>query len=98
MGTIIGSKIREDGKVIFEILLDAEESLNLKGHVSDIHVFSDNNSEVHSRLTKRGKNDATMYFLVPKDLREGLLNSNAKCQLLNTTNKKQFIFFIIKYD
>jgi len=95
MGTIIGSKIREDGKVVYEVLLDSKESLQLKGHMYNVHMFSDNNAESHSRLSKRGKNDATMYFLVPKELREGLSDfANAKCQLLDIPGKKIFVFSV----
>jgi hypothetical protein len=93
MGTIIGSKVMDDGKVVYEVVVDGNESLQMKGHVSNIHVFSLNNSDVPSRLTRRGKNDATTYFLVPKELREGLKESAlAKCQLVKIPNKKIFIF------
>jgi hypothetical protein len=95
MGTIIGSRVREDGKVVYEVMLDSSESLQLKGHIHNVHIFSDNNSETHSRLSKRGKNDATMYFLVPKDLREGLNESvDAKCQLIEAPTKKIFVFSV----
>lgn len=98
MGTILGSKIREDGKVIYEVLLDADESLQLRGHVHNVHLFSDNNAEAHSRLTRRGKNDATMYLLVPKEFRAGLEDSmNARCQIIKEENKTFFVFTLGDY-
>jgi hypothetical protein len=95
MGTLMSSKIREDGKVVYEVVVDSSESLQLKGHMTDVHIFSLNNMEVHSRLSKRGTNDATTYFLVPKEFREGLKESaNAKCQLIRIPNKKIFVFTV----
>jgi hypothetical protein len=95
MGTIISSRIREDGKVVYEVVIDSDESLQLKGHMNDIHVFSLNNAHSNSRLSRRGKNDATTYFLLPKDMRAGLKESApAKCQMLQMTNKKVFVFTV----
>ena len=92
MGTIISSRIREDGKVVYEVVLDSGESLQLKGHMNDVHLFSDNNLDVHSRLTKRGKNDATMYLLVPRAFRNGLKeSSNVRCQIAKTANRRFLI-------
>jgi hypothetical protein len=95
MGTIVSSRIREDGKVVYEVVVDSSESLQLKGHMADVHIFSLNNMETHSRLTKRGTNDATTYLLVPKEYREGLKESaNAKCQIIRIPNKRIFLFAV----
>lgn len=98
MGTVISSRATEDGKVVYEVALDSEESLQLKGRMNEVHIFSEANMKIHSRLSKRGKNDATMYFLVPKELRKGIRgNSNATCQIIKTNSKKIFIFSIEDY-
>ncbi len=99
MGTILSSRIMEDGKVIYEVVLDTEESLQLKGQMNEVHLFSEANMNTHSRLSKRGKNDATMYLLVPKELRADLKKEfkssiNATCQIIKTNSKRIFIFSI----
>ena len=39
MGTILGTKTTKDNKVVFEILMDYKEALQLEGHIKNIHVF-----------------------------------------------------------
>ena len=39
MGNILGTKTTKEGKVIFEVELDYEEALQLKGYIKNIHVF-----------------------------------------------------------
>ena len=66
MGTILGSKITKDNHVIFEVQLDYEESLQLKGHIKKVHLFSEDAADIKANLSQRGKNEATKYFLIPR--------------------------------
>jgi len=97
MGEIISSKITDDNKVLFTIRLDKEEALQLKGHVTNICLFSENNSEIKTNIASRGKNESTKYFLIPKELRHSLVfPSEVKCAKLDTKTKTIFIYVIDK--
>ena len=97
MGKILGTKITKDDKVIFEIEMDYEDSLKLKGHIKNIHVFSENAAKIKTNLSQRGTNEATKYFLIPRELRDNLnFNKNVKCQKIETDTRKIFIFAVNK--
>src|SRR3989338_2782773 len=97
MGTILSSRVKDDGKVVFEVSLDYEESLQLKGYLDNVHLFSENVSEVETVISQRGKNEATKYFLIPKELRKGLkFSSKTKCQKIDTKTKTVFIYVVDK--
>ena len=97
MGTILSSRTKEDGKVIFEVLVDYEEALQLKGCLNNIHIFSEDVAEQLTKVTRRGKNEATYYFLIPKELRKRpLLKRDAKCQRIETKTKSIFLYVIDK--
>ena len=97
MGTIISSRVKDDGKLVFETVVDYDEALQLKGHLSNVHLFSENSAETKANISLRGKNDATTYFLIPKDLRKGL-RSNAKtnCQRIDSKGKIIFVYVVDK--
>ena len=83
----------KDDKVIFEVEMDYEDSLKLKGHVKNVHVFSEDAAEIRTNLSQRGTNEATKYFLIPRELRENLnFNKNVKCQKIETETRKIFVF------
>ena len=97
MGTILTSRTKEDNKIVFEIQVDYEEALQLKGSINNVHLFSEDVAEVETRLTKRGKDEATYYFLVPKDLRRDLkFNGKVRCQKIDTKTKTIFIYVLDK--
>lgn len=99
MGTIINSKIRDDGKVAFEVVLDYDEALQLKGFMDNVHLFTENINGPGSQISGRGKNEATKYFLIPRELRKGLeLKSNTKvnCQKIDTATRTIFLYIIDK--
>jgi hypothetical protein len=97
MGCIQSSKIRNDEKVVFEVVLDYDESLHLKGHFDNIHLFSEEVIDTDTILAVRGANDATKYFLVPKNLREGInLEGKVKCNRFDTKTKIVFVYMIDK--
>ena len=97
MGAILGTKITKDNKIIFEVEMDYEESLKLKGHIKNIHIFSEDAAEINTHLSQRGTNEATKYFLIPRELRGDLkFNEQVKCQKIDTDTRTVFIFVVNK--
>jgi hypothetical protein len=97
MGIILGTKTTKDNKIIFEVEMDYEESLKLKGHIKNIHVFSEDAVEIKANLSQRGTNEATKYFLIPRELRNNLsFNEEVKCQKIDTDSRTIFIFTVNK--
>jgi len=98
MGSILNAELQEDGKVVYKISLDKEEALALKGHMDKVHVFSENSSDVKSRISLRGKNEATKYFLIPKELRDKDISTKREvsCHKIETKHKDIFVFVVDK--
>ena len=99
MGKILGTKTTKEGRVVFEVELDYDESLQLKGHIQNVHLFSEDVADIKTNLSQRGKNEATKYFLIPRELRSNLkFNEKVKCQKLETDNKIIFIYVVDKIN
>ena len=97
MGTILGTKITKDNKIVFEVEMDYEESLKLKGHIKNVHIFSEDAAEIKTNLSQRGTNEATKYFLIPRELRGDLkFNEQVKCQKVETDTRIIFVFVVDK--
>ena len=97
MGSIINSKTANDGKLIFEVLVDYEESLELKGHIKNVHLFSEDATDTKAKISLRGRKAATKYFLIPKDLRKDLkFDALVKCQKIETQSKVIFVYVVDK--
>ena len=97
MGTILGTKITKDNKIVFEVEMDYEESLKLKGHIKNVHIFSEDAAEIKTNLSQRGTNEATKYFLIPRELRGNLkFNEQVKCQKIDTDSRTIFVFVVDK--
>ena len=97
MGVILSSRMKDDGRVVFEIAVEYEESVQLKGHMDNIHVFSENIADIEANISQRGKNEATKYFLIPKELRKGLkFNAKTTCQKIETKNRTIFVYVVDK--
>ncbi len=95
MGDILNSRTSSDGKIIIELLVDYEEALQLKGHVKKIHLFSEDVPNIKSNISLRGKNEATKYFLIPKELRKDLkFNTKVTCQKIQADTKTVFIYIV----
>jgi hypothetical protein len=98
MGTILSSKMKDDGKIIFEICVDYDEATQLKGHMENIHLFSENVEQVETHVSTRGKNDSTKYFLLPREFRSGLqLDKPIACQKIETKTKNILVYVIDKF-
>ncbi len=99
MGEILGTKIVKGDKVVFEVELDYEESLELKGHIKNIHIFSEDAAEIKTNLSQRGTNEATKYFLIPRELRGNLnFKEKVQCQKIDTPTRTIFIFAVNKVN
>jgi guanylate kinase len=97
MGIILGTKMSGGDKVVFEVEVSYAESLRLKGHVKNIHIFSEDAAEIKTNLSQRGTNEATKYFLIPRELRDGLkFSKDVKCQKIETDTENIFIFVVDK--
>lgn len=95
MGTILSTKMTKEDKVVFEVEMDYNDSLKLKGHVKNVHVFSEDAAEIRTNLSQRGTNEATKYFLIPRELRDDLnFNKAVKCQKIETDTRKIFVFMV----
>ncbi len=93
MGSIIGSKVRDDGKIVFEVCVDKKEAMQLKGQVDEIYLMAFDAHAEETSVVQRGKNEATMYFLVPKQVRDKLKKTDtASFQKLELPRKKFFIY------
>ena len=98
MGKILLTKSMENNKIISEVELDYAEILQLKGHHENVHLFSSNVSGVDSRVSLRGKNEATKYFLIPRVLRKNLMfNTKVSVQRLDTKEKDVYVYCVDKF-
>ncbi len=97
MGTILSSRMVKNGKIVYEIEMDYEESLQLKGHIKNVYVFSEEVAEIKTNLSGRGKNEATKYFLIPRELRRNIkFSDKVSCQKIETGTKNIFIYVVDK--
>ena len=98
MGTIQSSKLKDNGKVILEVHLDYEEAMHLQGHMDNVHLFSENVSEVRTNISTRGKNGATKYLLIPRNLRKNIdFEKEINCQKIDLKEKIIFIYSVPKF-
>ena len=97
MGTILLVKRHErtDNHVVIELLLHQDEFRRLRGEMDEVHIFSEQNANVPSKVSLRGRNDATKYFLIPRALRKRLAPQGAvSCQRIEHQGKSLFIYVV----
>lgn len=76
-------------------MVDIEEVKQLKGEMNDIYLVSDRVASVPSKVSLRGRNEATKYFLIPKQLRKQLaIRGKVSCQRLEREGKSIFVYFL----
>jgi hypothetical protein len=81
--------------VVIEVLLGQEEFRQLKGEMDDVCVFSERVANVPSKVSLRGRNEATKYFLIPRQLRKQLaIRGEICCQRLERDGKSIFIYVL----
>jgi len=97
MGEILGSR-RHDGdtrKVVLEILLSQDELRQLRGEMENVIVIAESAGTTPSRVSLRGRNEATKYFLIPRQLRKQLsIHGSVSCQRLDVSGKSVFVYIV----
>ena len=97
MGYLISSKQTKEGKVRVRLEMSPEEYSSLKGNMHGIYLFSENTAEIETRFSKRGTNEATKYFLIPRGLRKGInFRETVHCQRIDIPSTSIFIFVVEK--
>lgn len=98
MGKVTSLKSLSDDRVELKLELTQKEMLWLKGNLEKMHVFSENNLDMETRLVQRGKRESTKYFLMPKEFKKNVMASNSvKCTMIESKSKQIFIFAVNKY-
>lgn len=98
MGKILGLNTLGANKVVVKLELTNEEALWLKGNMEKVHMFSEENLNISTRLVQRGKRESTKYFLLPRELRKDVGSSQeVLCNKIVTKTKDIFIFEVKKY-
>jgi len=94
---MILSSRRENEKVIIETAVDHHELVQLKGEIDEVHLFSEKIADVQTNIARRGKNEATKYFLIPRNMRKDLnIMEPVSCQRINTPDKAIFVYVVNK--
>lgn len=97
MGDILGIRTSKDKNVIVEVQMTYEESLQLGGHIKNVHLISEDAAVIKANLSQRGTNEATKYLLIPRELRDDLtFDEKVKCQRVDTDSKIIFIYMVDK--
>lgn len=81
-------------KAHLDLELSQKEVLKLQGHHQELLVIATDLKGIPGSIAKRGRHEATMYSLIPKELRKGLRNG-LKTQVYRIDTKKN-IFLITK--
>ena len=95
MGEILCSRKHSNEGVVVEVLLHQNEFRQLKGEMENVYLFSDNVANVPSKVSLRGRNEATKYFLIPRQLRKKLaVSGEVSCQRIDQNGKLVFIYVL----
>ncbi len=93
---IVRFRVEDDKSIMLELKATEEEFIQLKGHVSNLCVFSDFCISDHARVIKSGsRHNTSKYFLLPASIRrnfKGYDYDNVKCGYIVSEN--QCVYFI----
>jgi hypothetical protein len=93
MAKILRQRRRTDG-IVAEVLLTAEETKELGGEMDDITLFAQIRKQP-ARISLRGKNEATKYFLIPRTLRRTLNTmGSVSVQRIRRDSKDIFVYIV----
>ncbi len=97
MSKIIETKFINKDKIEIKLELDYEQFQALKGCMENVHIFSEDNLDYHSRLVQRGKKESTMYFLLPKEKRKEVFpTANVDSTIIENDFEFIYIFKVLK--
>ena len=97
MGSILCSRRSVDDatKVIVEVIMEQDEYRRLRGEIDEVYLFSDKFADIPSKVSLRGRNEATQYFLIPRQLRKRFrVHGGVSCQMLESDGKSIFIYVL----
>jgi hypothetical protein len=99
MGEIVATKrARQGGKILVEVLVNQDEFRQLRGEMSQVYLFSEKVANVPSKVSLRGRNEVTKYFLIPRQLRKRLaIRGEVSCQRIERDGKSVFIYVLDPY-
>ena len=93
MGSVKSTKITSNNKVEYTVAIDYEEHLILKGHATNIHIFSEDSVDVKTRIISRGRGN-TKYIRLPYNIsKEVKPNNDVRC--LRVDSKDKIIIFTV---
>jgi hypothetical protein len=96
MATILRQQLDADG-VRAELFLTREEARELAGEMEDVLLIPQTRVRTPSRVSLRGKREATKYFLIPRTLRRSLnLFGSVSCQRIQRPGHDVFIYLVEK--
>ncbi len=79
MGSVKSTRITTNNKVEYTVSIDYEESLLLKGHVTNVHIFSEDSADIIANIHSRGKGN-TKYLRIPRQIAKNIMDKSiAKC-------------------
>ena len=94
MGRIVKQKLKEND-IVAEIVLTKEEARDLGGEMENITLFTEQKASIPSRISLRGRKEATKYFLIPKALRRSMNTmGSVSCQRLKRQGKDIFVYVV----
>ena len=96
MGEIVRTRVCE-GKVVYYIELSEEEALQLKNHVTKVHLFTEDLCSHDTRIIQRGNKGGAKYFSIPLSLksRKKKKYNQASYQKIEVGDK---VFFVCVVD
>lgn len=85
----------EHEQVHVALVMSKKEFKQLAGELSDLLVVARGAASTPARVSMRGKNEATKYFLIPRSFRKGLsLRGKVSCQRIDTCAGSTFIYHL----
>jgi hypothetical protein len=87
MGSVKSTRITSNNKVEYTVSIDYEEALLLKGHITNMHLFSEDSADIKTNITSKGKGN-TKYVRIPRNIAKDVSTmSNVRC--LGSSNINQ---------
>lgn len=97
MAEILSSKIIGD-KIVYTISVNQDESLKLQGQLNNLHLIAQDTIINPTKISSRGRNSSTKYFIIPKKLRYELsFQEPTTCQRIDTSEKVLFVYLLDKF-
>lgn len=93
MGSVKSTRISSNNKVEYTITVDYEESLLLKGHVTNMHIFSEDSADIKANIICKGKGN-TKYLRIPQKISKDIKSlSSVNC--LRYDSKDKIIIYAV---